>query len=100
MFKIVNGYACTSGCDVAAAKKGKDPENPTGNPVKEKELAEADALSRGQDPAEVRTGAAGRVGPAGEAVETGRDPRGRGRDPRGRGGDPGEGRGALLDLYA
>jgi len=38
MMKIVNGYVCTSGCDVAVAKKGKDPKNPHDDPVKQAQL--------------------------------------------------------------
>jgi len=29
---IVNGYVCTSGCDEAKAKQGKDPNAPPGTP--------------------------------------------------------------------
>ncbi|MBH0238246.1 hypothetical protein [Methylobrevis albus] len=38
MFKVVNGFACTSGCDVAVAKKGVDPRNPRNDPVKQEML--------------------------------------------------------------
>ena len=31
MISIVNGYICTSSCDVAAAKQGKDPAAPPGS---------------------------------------------------------------------
>jgi len=31
MISIVNGYICTSSCDVAAAKHGKDPAAPPGS---------------------------------------------------------------------
>ena len=32
---VVNGYVCTSGCDEAKAKKGKDPNAPPGTPPDE-----------------------------------------------------------------
>lgn len=31
MTTIVNGYICTTSCDVAAAKQGKDPNAPPGS---------------------------------------------------------------------
>lgn len=31
MISIVNGYICTSSCDVAAAKQGKNPAAPPGS---------------------------------------------------------------------
>jgi hypothetical protein len=31
MISVVNGYICTSSCDVAAAKQGKDPAAPPGS---------------------------------------------------------------------
>ena len=31
MISIVNGYICTSSCDVAAATQGKDPATPPGS---------------------------------------------------------------------
>ena len=33
MISVVNGYVCSSSCDVEAAKKGKDPSSPTGSPA-------------------------------------------------------------------
>ncbi len=48
MFRIVNGYVCTSGCDVAAAKRNADPRNPRNDPVKAAELAEEKALRSGK----------------------------------------------------
>jgi hypothetical protein len=30
MISVVNGYVCTSSCDVAAAKQGRDPNAPPG----------------------------------------------------------------------
>ena len=30
MITVVNGYVCTSSCEVAAAKQGKDPSAPPG----------------------------------------------------------------------
>jgi hypothetical protein len=32
MISVVNGYVCSSSCDVEAAKKGKDPNAPPGAP--------------------------------------------------------------------
>jgi hypothetical protein len=32
MISVVNGYVCSSSCDVEAAKKGKDPSAPPGSP--------------------------------------------------------------------
>ncbi|WP_181699697.1 hypothetical protein [Chthonobacter albigriseus] len=38
MYKIVNGYPCTSGCDVDLARRNVDPRNPRNDPVKQAEL--------------------------------------------------------------
>lgn len=54
MFRVVNGYVCTSSCDVAAAKRGADPKNPRNDPVKAQELAEKRALASGK-PADDKT---------------------------------------------
>jgi len=32
MISIVNGYVCTTSCEVASAKQGKDPTAPPGSP--------------------------------------------------------------------
>ncbi len=32
MISIVNGYICTTSCEVASAKQGKDPSAPPGSP--------------------------------------------------------------------
>lgn len=48
MFQVVNGYVCTSSCDVAAAKRNADPKNPHNDPVKAQELAEKRALATGK----------------------------------------------------
>ena len=32
MISIVNGYVCTSSCEAAAAKQGRDPHAPPGTP--------------------------------------------------------------------
>ena len=32
MISVVNGYVCTSGCEAASAKQGKDPHAPPGTP--------------------------------------------------------------------
>lgn len=44
MTSIVNGFVCFSCCDEATARKGRDPANPSGDPVKQ---AQAD-LRRGR----------------------------------------------------
>ena len=31
MISVVNGYVCTSGCEAASAKQGKDPSAPPGS---------------------------------------------------------------------
>lgn len=49
MFAVVNGYPCTSTCDVAVARKNIDPRNPHNDPVKKEQLAEADML-KGKTP--------------------------------------------------
>jgi hypothetical protein len=41
MLQVVNGYICTSGCDVEAARRGADPRNPTRDPVKQELLDRA-----------------------------------------------------------
>ena len=33
MVSVVNGYVCSTSCDVEAAKKGKDPNAPPGAPL-------------------------------------------------------------------
>lgn len=52
MFAVVNGYPCTSSCDVAVARKNIDPRNPRNDPVKAEQLAEADLL-KGKTPREL-----------------------------------------------
>ena len=32
MISVVNGYVCTSSCEAASAKQGKDPSAPPGSP--------------------------------------------------------------------
>ncbi len=54
MVSVVNGYVCMTGCDAAAARRGTDPRNPTGNPVRQDELdrrspARADETTLRQD---------------------------------------------------
>lgn len=68
MISIVNGYVCRSGCDEAVAKKGRDPRNPSGDPVRTEMLAQRDgktdvagstdakALSFGKDQSSVSAG--------------------------------------------
>jgi hypothetical protein len=59
---IVNGFVCTSSCDVAKAKKGEDPHPATGAEkiAKEKEEKASDPLRAG-DPAVVFGGALARL---------------------------------------
>lgn len=45
--RVVNGFVCQSGCDVALAKKGIDPKNPHNDPVKARQLEEQRALTGG-----------------------------------------------------
>jgi hypothetical protein len=72
---VVNGYVCTSGCDEAKAKQGKDPNAPPGTPpgVDSKESGFA-----GQ-PATVLGGAladlAGAVGASSESADVNNDTR-------------------------
>jgi hypothetical protein len=49
MFAVVNGYPCTSSCDVAVARKNIDPRNPHNDPVKAEQLAQADVM-KGKTP--------------------------------------------------
>jgi hypothetical protein len=65
---IVNGYVCTSSCDVAKAKKGEDPHPLTGaekiaaeKEEAAKDPAKADALGA-RDPAVVFGGALANLG--------------------------------------
>lgn len=55
MVEMVNGYRCANCTDISNAKRGLDPENPTGDPVKQEKLdREAGRLP---DPAVVFEGA-------------------------------------------
>lgn len=54
MFKVVNGFPCTSGCDVSVARKGIDPRNPRNDPVKQEQLDSRDPVKA----AEIRAGKA------------------------------------------
>lgn len=61
MIQVVNGYLCMTGCDVAAARRGQDPRNPTGDPVKQ-------ALIDRAHPAQAsRPGRGGAAGPGAAA---------------------------------
>ena len=51
MFAVVNGYPCTTSCDVAVARRNIDPRNPRNDPLKAEQLAEADVL-KGKTPAD------------------------------------------------
>jgi len=42
VFKVVNGFVCTSGCDEHLAKKNIDPRNPRNDPVKQEQLDQND----------------------------------------------------------
>lgn len=50
MIKVVNGFVCSSSCDVALAKKGIDPKNPHNDPVKAAQLKAQKALASGKAP--------------------------------------------------
>ncbi len=42
MFKVINGFVCTSGCDERLARKNVDPRNPHNDPVKQEQLDQKD----------------------------------------------------------
>jgi hypothetical protein len=67
---VVNGFVCTSSCDVAKAKKGQDPHPLTGAEkiAAEKEQADADPAKTG-DPAVVFGGVLATGPAAGAAPE-------------------------------
>jgi hypothetical protein len=70
MITVVNGYVCTSSCEVATAKQGKDPSAPPG------QLPGDDKKKSGIDgqPATIRDGAlkdlANAVSPSSDAGTT------------------------------
>ena len=55
MISIVNGYICTSSCEVASAKQGKDPSAPPGSPPGVSGKDKTSALAR--QPATILDGA-------------------------------------------
>ncbi len=70
MISIVNGYICTTSCEVASAKQGKDPSAPLGAPPsvpgKNKSAAFADQPATILDGSLAATNA---VNPAGDAQQ-------------------------------
>jgi len=56
MISIVNGYVCTSSCEAASARAGKDPNAPPGTPPGQSGKAEKSSAFAGQ-PAIVLDGA-------------------------------------------
>ena len=66
MISVVNGYVCTSSCDAAAAKQGKNPSAPPGSaPGTTSKTASASGYD--QQPATVLDGAIKDVVPANAA---------------------------------
>jgi len=63
---VVNGYVCTSSCDVAKAKKGEDP-HPALHAAKDESPNDASGTSRG--PAVLFGGSLGN-GPGAEGINT------------------------------
>ncbi len=62
---IVNGFVCTSSCDVAKAKKGEDPHPATGaEKIAEEKEAKASDPSHASDPAVVFGGALAQLPPS------------------------------------
>jgi hypothetical protein len=45
MISVVNGYICTSSCDAAKAKQGKDPNAPPGTPPGDDDKDKASGLA-------------------------------------------------------
>lgn len=60
MLLVVNGFVCMNGCDVAAARRGADPRNPTRDPVKQEMLDRANP-AKAERPAAAVAGLGGRV---------------------------------------
>lgn len=61
MIRVVNGFVCMNGCDVAAARRGADPRNPTRDPVKQEILDRANPAKAAQPIATGSDGLGGRV---------------------------------------
>ena len=56
MISVVNGYVCTSGCEAASARQGKDPHAPPGTPPGQSGKTDKASAFAGQ-PATVLDGA-------------------------------------------
>lgn len=56
MISVVNGFVCTSSCDVSKAKQGKDPSAPPGATVADSSQTKTSGL-RANDPAVILDGA-------------------------------------------
>jgi hypothetical protein len=64
VIQVVNGYLCMTGCDVAAARRGEDPRNPTGDPAKQALIDRAHPAEAGGPGRRAVAGQDGRVDPA------------------------------------
>ena len=64
MISVVNGYVCTSSCEAASARAGKDPSAPPGTPPGQSEKADKKSPFAGQ-PATVLGGALKDLAPSG-----------------------------------
>jgi len=64
---VVNGYVCTSSCDVAKARKGEDPHPLTGADQAETERGDKTAARRADEPAVLFGGSLSRL-PASRSV--------------------------------
>jgi len=73
MISVVNGYVCTSSCDAASAKQGKDPNAPPGSPPgtssKSDKTSDKTSAFAGQ-PATVLSGALANSDPTGAVIAT------------------------------
>jgi hypothetical protein len=56
MISVVNGYVCTSSCEAAAAKQGRDPSAPPGTPPGQSDKTDKGSAFAGQ-PATILDGA-------------------------------------------
>ncbi len=56
MISVVNGYICTSSCEAASAKQGKDPQAPPGTPPGQSGKTDKSSAFAGQ-PATILDGA-------------------------------------------
>ena len=69
MITVVNGYVCTSSCEAASARQGKDPNAPPGAPAGTSSKADKASGFAGQ-PATVLDGALKDLASAGAVTDT------------------------------